>query len=66
MLNVRCGCRGKPRIPLRMSPDGLVALRSALNGKAPTLDPATPFQTYYCDDCREVTTITFGDLMIAA
>lgn len=66
VLDVRCQCRGRPRIPVRMAPEGLVALRAQLNGHARGLEGNVVFQTHYCPDCRAVTPITFRDLMLAA
>lgn len=65
-LDVRCECRGRPRIRLRVSVTGLVALRAALNSHATDLKPDTMFQTYVCDGCRARREITFRDLNLAA
>lgn len=66
LIDVRCECPGRPRVPVRLTTQGLLALRAALNSHASMLDGETVAQTHYCKKCQSVQSITFRDLMLAA
>lgn len=61
-LDVHCGCATTRRIPIRMASDGLAVLRSHLNGKLPR---ELPVMTYWCRHCKQLATLTVGDLYLA-